>query len=725
MQQTKVDILNFSRKLLLKTQFYNSKFNDVSLIKPVSNYIPKISKFQVLKSVINDLEIFANELDQLTNITVRDNLSIDQRKGLTSIKSNDKILYFKADKGTSVVLLDKDYYKEKVMEKLNSPNYVKLQNNEDYIINLKLQRFVNKYKSCLTNNEKRAITNFDYCSTNIYALPKIHKSGLIKESLQKCGENYLTLKRPIDLTFRVIFGGPKNPMTGLASLVTEILNPYVKMVKSVVRDSIDFVNKIPVFSRLDLPFIQMWSVDVRDMYSSIEHQLGLRALRFWLERYPKLLPSRFSVDFVLAAIFMVLDNNTGYFNGDFYKQINGTATGIKPAPPYANLVMGYLEIQLFYKLRANLGNKVATYFWHQYRRYLDDGQIMWDTRLGDFLDILIYMNQLHPSIEFTHECNWSELVFLDLTIIKVKDGFQTIIYNKETDSDSYLPFTSSHPRHTKTNIPFNLARRVRALTDNDQYCEAKMNDLVSRLKNSGYPHGLVETAAREALSMSAEVLRKNNNKEKVENQISFVHFYDPTLPQLFSEIKQLSSRIFTAKELRPIFGTTRIVNSQREPLSLGRILQHSRFDEFPLEADSPGVIKCGRKGCKSCRDILEVKEVYFRNSEITFKIKTKMDCTVRNVIYVLVCKSCEHTYIGETTAFRDRINAHRSNSSTVGAAIAEVSKHLYECGRGFWICPIFKMREENKIARLVTEDKLIKLLKPDLNTDTRNLLHLL
>ena len=70
------------------------------------------------------------------------------------------------------------------------------------------------------------------------------------------------------------------------------------------------------------------------------------------------------------------------------------------------------------------------------------------------------------------------------------------------------------------------------------------------------------------------------------------------------------------------------------------------------------------------------------------------------------------------------MSTHRSNSKHEESAVMKVSKHLYQCGLGFWLCPIFKMRVENKIARLVKEDYLVKLLKPDLNADTRNLLHL-
>ena len=34
------------------------------------------------------------------------------------------------------------------------------------------------------------------------------------------------------------------------------------------------------------------------------------------------------------------------------------------------------------------------------------------------------------------------------------------VFNKETDSKQYLMFVSCYPRHTRSNIPFNLARRT-------------------------------------------------------------------------------------------------------------------------------------------------------------------------------------------------------------------------------------------------------------------------
>ena len=609
------------------------------------------------------------------------------------------------------------------MKKLNTPSYEKLVKNVDYFTNLKLSRFVRRHSSILTLKEQRAIVDFDYKSTCIYGVVKIHKSTQIKDALKSCTSVCLNLRRPSDLVVRIIFGGPNNPTTGIANLVDILLKPFIYLVKSRVRDVTDYINRIPHFGPRDLPYIKMYSVDVTDMFKSIEHDFGLESMEYWLDRYPEKLPERFPKSFVLEALLFVLQNNTGYFNGEFYKQVIGTATGIKPAPVYADLVMGYLEIKLYNKLKSELGDKVASHFWTYFRRYLDDGQIMWDTRLCDFSLILDRMNSIHPSIVFTSDCDSEKLVYLNVTILKTKFGFRTEIFNKETDSDTYLPFDSSHPRSCRESIPFELARSVRALTDDDATVNHKLDALQGKFERCGYPRGLVATAMRNAQSLNKYDLRVVKEKEPASDEIAFVHTFDPGLPQLFSEIQGLTSRLYTSRELKPIFGETRIINSQREPPSMVLQLQHSRFEDPSVATAESGVKRCGYRGCGCCEDILEVSSFYFRNSGITFEIKTPMNCTVRNVIYVIVCKLCGHTYIGETVNFRRRMSKHKTDCNNVNAPM-EVSRHLRRCGQGFWKLPIYKVKKESKIDRLVFENKLVNWLKPDLNRDQRRLLHL-
>ena len=157
---------------------------------------------------------------------------------------------------------------------------------------------------------------------------------------------------------------------------------------------------------------------------------------------------------------------------------------------------------------------------------------------------------------------------------------------------------------------------------------------------------------------------------------------------------------------------------------MGRILHHSKFDESSQAREGSIVQKCNFRGCKTCDDILEIDSYYFRNAGINYKIKYPMSCIVRNLIYATICKNCGYTYIGETVNLRSRMTAHRSNSRNTDDASQVVSKHLSRCGKGFHVLPLFKLQDENKIARLVKEDFFIKLLKPDLNSDSRDILKL-
>ena len=68
LDQAKIDVLNFSRLILLKAKFSDYSFPSdkrESLISPTSNFIPKSVKSQTLKSIVNDLEILANEIHEL------------------------------------------------------------------------------------------------------------------------------------------------------------------------------------------------------------------------------------------------------------------------------------------------------------------------------------------------------------------------------------------------------------------------------------------------------------------------------------------------------------------------------------------------------------------------------------------------------------------------------------------------------------------------------------
>ena len=53
------------------------------------------------------------------------------------------------------------------------------------------------------------------------------------------------------------------------------------------------------------------------------------------------------------------------------------------------------------------------------------------------------------------------LSFLDVALILHRDGsVETDVFYKTTNSHDYLPSNSHHPKHTRENVPYNLAKRI-------------------------------------------------------------------------------------------------------------------------------------------------------------------------------------------------------------------------------------------------------------------------
>ena len=147
--------------------------------------------------------------------------------------------------------------------------------------------------------------------------------------------------------------------------------------------------------------------------------------------------------------------------------------GTKFAPPYACLSVGYLEETILFPRLLPLyftltGCKLIE---ETFKRFMDDGFALSpkNANIDIFREIL---NELHLSLKFTvekgknsREQNFDTFVqvlnFLDVCIILHQNGrLETDIFYKETNSHDYLNYFSHHPKHTKQNIPYNLAKRI-------------------------------------------------------------------------------------------------------------------------------------------------------------------------------------------------------------------------------------------------------------------------
>ena len=140
------------------------------------------------------------------------------------------------------------------------------------------------------------------------------------------------------------------------------------------------------------------------------------------------------------------------------KQLQGTAMGTKMAPTYATLVMGFLEKKLYKLFEKQYGRTDAELLPKLFKRFLDDCVLLWNKSEPQLTDFHRLFNSFHPKIRFTMEHSKEKLPFLDILLCKKENKLYTDIYYKTTDTHQYLHYRSCHPKHTKNNIPYTLAR---------------------------------------------------------------------------------------------------------------------------------------------------------------------------------------------------------------------------------------------------------------------------
>ena len=109
--------------------------------------------------------------------------------------------------------------------------------------------------------------------------------------------------------------------------------------RSYIKDSGDFLKKIKNLCSLPENAILV-TADLVDLYLSIPHEAGLKALEEALENRNH---KQISTDKLVKMAQFVLKNNFFKFNSDVFQKISGTAIGTKFAPPYACIFMDQIE----------------------------------------------------------------------------------------------------------------------------------------------------------------------------------------------------------------------------------------------------------------------------------------------------------------------------------------------------------------------------------------------
>ena len=85
---------------------------------------------------------------------------------------------------------------------------------------------------------------------------------------------------------------------------------------------------------------------------------------------------------------------------------------------YANLSIGYHEIKLYDLIELNYNLDIRQYFVENWKRFLDDCEILSNTDLIKPDDLLTILNSINNDIQFSVELSDNKLPFLDILITK-------------------------------------------------------------------------------------------------------------------------------------------------------------------------------------------------------------------------------------------------------------------------------------------------------------------
>ena len=165
------------------------------------------------------------------------------------------------------------------------------------------------------------------------------------------------------------------------------------------------------------------------------------------------------------------------------------------------------------------------------------------------------------------EKSQTRLPFLDIMINKSGTKIWMDIYNKPTDSKRYVPFTSNHPRHCLTNIPFSLARRICTIVENENVKEKCFKELKRTLLEQKYPKSLTQASISRAKEIPLEILRQPKTARN-EEIIPFTFTHNPNNPNVFPIIKQSFDNFQYSKTMSNIFQRKKLTKSMSQAPNL-------------------------------------------------------------------------------------------------------------------------------------------------------------
>lgn len=634
--QLELDIQTYHRKVKLATFFKNSEKSAPRPFTPLSIWTPPPEKLpeEVHVLIKKDIQEFKRHFRFYQE---KPNLSENEVKALKDLIRCKHIVIKPADKGSSVVILDRDQYIMEVNRQLSNPTYYKKLQQPIYLQTIdEVNTILNtlKSKKFITAAQKQYLKgDTQPRERRFYILPKIHK-----DPTQWTVPYEVPPGRPIvsdcsSETYRT------------AEYVDYFLNPLSVKHASYVKDTYHFIDMV---KNLQIPpNCCFFSLDVESLYTNIDTPAGLAAVKKMFDKYPDV---KRPDDEVLQLLEINLTKNDFEFNGDYYLQVKGTAMGKRFAPAYANIFMANWEEEALAKCPKQPLH---------YLRYLDDIWGIWSYSKEEFIEFINILNDHDTSIKLKYEIHDQSIDFLDTTIYKGKSynthqRLDIKVFFKKTDTHALLFKSSFHPKHTfKGLVKAQLIRFHRICTQQSDFWEA-VKILFGALKHRGYPRPFLRKCLKSFQIQS---------QKYQENIIPLITTFSSASTIVNRKIKD---NFRTIMEDSGILRKHQVISAQR---------RHKNLKDFLVRAKLKKLDQVHTE--KKPEYFSHLQYIRNQSNKKIFKISQHFAPQTTNCIYVIFCDMCGKQYIGETkNSMATRMWQHRYNITNKKETTTPLVRHF-------------------------------------------------
>ena len=451
-------------------------------------------------------------------------------QAIKSLRSNKSILITKPDKGSGVVILNKDDYENKMKCILSDSRkfellgpvseFDKTAKNE-----AKLQRYLLKLVKAdeLPQSVYQVIRPTGSQRPRLYGLPKIHKQNV------PC--------RPI----LSMIGSAQHE---LAKFLSALLQPVLRRYSNnCIQDSFTFaenMQKLNVNSNKSF----LCSYDICSLFTNVPLAETIEICTQAL--YDEDLPEPIIPKHVFNELMKIATSSVEFsFNNLMYKQIDGVAMGSPLGPTLANIFVGFYESKLFDKI-----SKPQVYY-----RYVDDTFALFENEV-DSEAFLTHLNSLHASLKFTSEKEVNQsLPFLDVLVTKSNNSFITSIYRKATFTGEYIRWNSFGPRTRKTNLIATLTHRALKICSKPTL-QQELDTIRSLFIKNGYPESVINSRISKKIRQFQDLPVEGPQRCPVYLKLPWI---GEICTQFEKKIKNSIQLCFSAVQPRVIFSTRRIL----------------------------------------------------------------------------------------------------------------------------------------------------------------------